>query len=176
MLSPSAAPDVALASGGEVPHPLLIAGGDGVLIEVLIERGARHILHPYTDHPLVLGPGAQLGRWNPSGVSRVALKPSALLPEGDVLAIWAARLVEVEVMEGHLKSLKVALVIEAGFICSEKVALTLAPRETPFVPLAGLAVSTFGGVLSMLTVPGVGYRVPDEPAFLRIEVRPCVIA
>jgi hypothetical protein len=75
------------------------------------------------------------------------------------LVIRAAQLVEVEVVEvvqGHLKSLKVALVIEAGSICSEKVALTLAPREAPFVPLADLAVSTFGGVLSMLTVPEVG--------------------
>jgi hypothetical protein len=59
------------------------------------------------------------------------------------LVIWV-----VQVVEEHLKSLKVVPLIEAGSIFSEKVAATSVLRATPVVELAGLTVPTLGAVVS----------------------------
>ncbi len=64
------------------------------------------------------------------------------------LVIWVAQLVEV--VEEHMKSLKVEVVMEVGSILSEKVAMALVPRATP-VPV-GVAVLTLGAVVSAAVV------------------------
>ena len=60
------------------------------------------------------------------------------------LVTWVVQVVEV--VDAHLKSLKVDLEIEDGAILSEKVALALVARPTP-VPV-GVAPVTLGAVFS----------------------------
>ena len=78
---------------------------------------------------------------------RVAFKRS-VLPLMVTLVIWVAQLVDV--VEVHLKSLKVEVVMVVGSILSEKVAVALVPRATP-VPV-GVTVLTLGAVESTLAV------------------------
>jgi hypothetical protein len=50
-----------------------------------------------------------------------------------------------------LKSSKAFLLMEPGLIASEKVALTLVMRLIPLASLAGLTLTTVGGVVSVVT-------------------------
>ena len=78
----------------------------------------------------------------PKGL-RVAFKRSVLRLT-PTLVISVAQ--SVEVVDEHLKSLKVDVLMEVESILSEKVAVALVPRATP-VPV-GVAVLTLGAVVS----------------------------
>jgi hypothetical protein len=95
-------------SGGEVPYLLLVASRR----RILIERVARFVGHPGGDDRLVLALPVQVS----PKVLKPAVKPSVLvLPVTCVVQV-------VEVVEEHLKSLKVDVVMEAEFTFSENLA------------------------------------------------------
>jgi hypothetical protein len=86
---------------------------------------------------------------------RVAFRPSVLLLTL-TLVIW------VVLPSGlSLKSLKVEVVMEAGSIFSEKVAVRLAEGATPVAPAVGTVFVTLGDVVSG------GGGVPENPSALR---------